>query len=88
MKEKKSTINRLFEFAESYDTDIIFVAFMFVLLDIIIAAPLVLNKISWAIFAPLALILVYLIARGILDLMNSYRWYFGIHKNKSKQKEQ
>lgn len=86
MKQQKSTIKRLAQFAESYDTDIIFIALMFVLLDIIIAVPLVLNKIAWALCAPIALILVYMIARGILDLINEYRWYFGLDKDKSKQK--
>lgn len=88
MKEKKSTTKRLFEFAESYDTDIILIAFMFVQLAVVVAIPIILNKIAWAFCAPLALILVYMIVRGILDLIISYRWYFGIHKDKSKHQEQ
>jgi phage shock protein PspC (stress-responsive transcriptional regulator) len=88
MKEKKSTINRLFEFAESYDTDITFIALMFVLLAIVIAVPItLLNKIAWAFCAPLALILVYMIAKGILDLIQDYRWYFGLNKDKYKSKQ-
>ena len=88
MKPKKSTIKRLLDFAESYDTDIILIAFMFVLLAVIVAIPIILNKIAWVFCAPLALILVYMIARGILDLINEYRWYFGLDKDKSKQKKQ
>lgn len=88
MKQQKSTIKRLFEFAESYDTDIILIAFMFVQLAVVVAIPIILNKIAWVFCALLALILVYMIARGILDLIISYRWYFGIDKDKSKQKEQ
>ena len=86
MKRLKSTIKRLIEFAESYDTDIILIAFMFVQLAVVIAIPILLNKIAWAFCAPLALILVYMIVQGILELINSYRWYFGIDKDKSKQK--
>lgn len=81
MKQQKSTIKRLIDFAESYDTDIIFVALMFALLSIVIAVPILLNKYAWAFCAPLALILVYMIVRCILDLINEYRWYFGLDKN-------
>lgn len=88
MKEKKSTIKRLAKFAQSYDTDITFVALMFVLLAIVIAVPIMLNKYAWAFCAPLALILVYMIAKCIIDLIDSYRWYFGIDKDKSKYQEQ
>ena len=84
MKEKKLTTKRLFEFAESYDTDITFVALMFALLAIVIAVPIMLNKYAWAFCAPLALILVYMIAKCIIDLINEYRWYFGLDKDKSK----
>lgn len=87
MKEKKSTTKRLIEFAQSYDTDIIFIAMMSVLLAIVVAIPILLNKIAWALCTPLALILVYMIAQGIIDLINEYRWYFGLDKDKSKQKE-
>lgn len=86
MKEKKSTTKRLLEFAESYDTDIILIAFMFVMLAVIVAIPIILNKIAWVFCAPLALMLVYVIARCILDLINEYRWYFGIDKDKKQQK--
>ena len=86
MKEKKSTTKRLFEFAESYDTDIILIAFMFVQLAVVVAIPIILNKIAWVFCAPLALMLVYVIARSIIDLINTYRWYFGIDKNKNKNK--
>lgn len=82
MKEKKSTIKRLLDFAESYDTDIIFLVLMLVMLALAISIPLVLNKIAWAFCAPLALILVYMIVSGILDLITSYRWYFGIDEDK------
>jgi len=88
MKEKKSTTKRLLEFAESYDTDIILIAFMFVLLAVVVAIPIILNKIAWVFCAPLALMLVYVVVRGILDLIVSYRWYFGIDKDKSKHQEQ
>ena len=89
MKEKKSTIKRLIDFAESYDTDIILIALMFVMLALVITVPItLLNKIAWAFCAPIALILVYMIARGILELTQDYRWYFGIDKDKSKQQEQ
>lgn len=85
MKEKKSTTKRLIEFAESYDTDIIFIALMFVLLEVVVAVPILLDKIAWAFCAPLALILVYMIVRCILDLINEYRWYFELDKdNKNK----
>jgi hypothetical protein len=86
MKEKKSTTKRLSEFAESYDTDIILISFMFVQLAVVVAIPIILNKIAWVFCAPLALMLVYVIARGIIDLIVSYRWYFGLDKDKSKQK--
>ena len=85
MKYKKSTIKRLFEFAQSYDTDITFVALMFALLAIVIAVPIIINKYAWALCAPLALILVYMIVSCILDLINEYRWYFGIDKDKKKK---
>lgn len=86
MKEKKSTTKRLFEFAESYDTDIIFVALMFVLLALVITVPIILlNKIAWVFCAPLALMLVYVVVRGIIDLIASYRWYFGIDKDNKKK---
>lgn len=89
MKKEKSTIKRLIDFAESYDTDIILIAFMFVMLALVITVPItLLNKIAWAFCAPIALILVYMIAQGILDLINEYRWYFGLDKNKSKHQEQ
>lgn len=87
MKQQKSTIKRLLNFAESYDTDIMLVAFMFVLLAIVVAIPIILNKIAWVFCAPLALMLVYVIARSIIDLINTYRWYFGIDKDNS-QKQQ
>ena len=85
MKQLKSTIKRLIEFAESYDTDIILIAFMFVQLAVVIAIPILLNKIAWAFCAPLALILVYMIVQGILELINEYRWYFGLDKNNKKK---
>lgn len=85
MIEKKSTTKRLVEFAESYDTDIIFVALMLVLLAIVIAVPILLNKIAWAFCAPLALILVYMIASGIIGLIDSYMWYFGLDKDNKKK---
>lgn len=88
MKEKKSTTKRLSEFAESYDTDIILISFMFVQLAVVVAIPIILNKIAWVFCAPLALMLVYVVVRGILDLIVSYRWYFGIDKDKSKHQEQ
>lgn len=85
MKEKKSTTKRLFEFAESYDMEIINTILLSLILTLTIAIPIILNKICWVFCAPLALILVYMIVRGILDLIVSYRWYFGIHKNNKKK---
>lgn len=86
MKEKKSTTKRLFEFAESYDVEIINTILLSLILTLTIAIPIILNKIAWVFCAPLALMLVYVVVRGILDLISSYRWYFGIDKDKSKQK--
>lgn len=88
MKEKKSTINRLFEFAQSYFVETMYVLCLLVLFATVAILPIGLNTISWVVCAPFALILVYMIARGILDLINSYRRYFGLDKDKSKQKEQ
>lgn len=88
MKQRKSTIKRLIEFAESYDIDIILIALMFVQLALVIAIPILLNKIAWAFCALLALMLVYIIARGIRDLIASYRWRFGLDKDKPKHQKQ
>lgn len=88
MKHHKITRKRLEEFSQAYDTDIILIAFMSVQLAVFVAIPILLNKIAWVFCAPLALILVYCIVRGILDLIISYRWYFGIHKDKNKHKKQ
>lgn len=86
MKEKKSTINRLFEFAQSYFVETMYVLCLLVLLATVAILPIGLNTICWVVCAPFALILVYMIARGILDLINEYRWYFGLDKdNKKKQ---
>lgn len=87
MKEKKSTINRLFEFAQSHFIETMYMLCSLVLLATVAILPIGLNTICWVVCAPFALILVYMIVRGILDLINSYRWYLGIDKDKSKQKE-
>ena len=85
MKKKESTLKRLLEFAEYYDIDIILIAILSVLLAIVISVPIIINKICRVFFAPLALILVYMIVMGILDLIDTYRWYFGLDKDKKQQ---
>ena len=88
MKEKKSTIKRLAKFAQSYFVETMYVLCLLVLFATVAILPIGLNTICWVVCAPFALILVYMIARGILDLIVSYRWYFGLDKDKSKQQEQ
>ena len=86
MKQHKSTIKRLIEFAEYHFIEIMCMLCLLVLLATVAILPIGLNTICWVVCAPFALILVYVIARGILDLINEYRWYFGLDKdNKKKQ---
>lgn len=82
MKQQKSTIKRLAEFAESHFIEIMYMLCLLVLLATVAILPIGLNTICWVVCAPLALILVYMIVRCILDLINEYRWYFGIDKDK------
>lgn len=88
MKEQKSTIKRLAKFAQSYFIETMYVLCLLVLLATVAILPIDLNTICLVACAPLALILVYIIVRVILDLISSYRWYFGIDKNKHKKQSQ
>ena len=85
MKQQKSTIKRLAEFAQSYFIETMYVLCLLVLLATVAILPIGLNTICWVACAPLALILVYMIVLGILDLINEYRWYFGLDKNNKKK---
>lgn len=85
MKEKKSTINRLFEFAQSESIEIIYAT---VLLAALVTMSWMATKSSFLLTfcAGVNTMFLCMLVKSVKYLAVSYRWYFGLDKDKSKQK--
>lgn len=87
MKEKKSTTERLFEFAELEGIEIIQAT---VLLTAIVTLSWMATKSSFLLTfcAGVNTMFLCMLVKSVKYLAASYRWYFGLDKDKSKQQNQ
>lgn len=93
MKHHKITRKRLEEFSQAYTTDIMFLVFLLTGLAALATMTILSigsesSPVVCLFTIPLSIILLWLIVSAIQDLISSYRWYFGIDKDKNKHKQQ
>lgn len=91
MKQTKITRKRLEEFTKAYTIDIMFLVFLLTGLAALATMTILSigsesSPVVCLFTIPLSIILLWLIVSAIQDLISSYRWYFGLDKDKSKQK--